>query len=73
MFCYGGKPVKVWPDNDGGLWFYDENRRAQTVREGKDEQKVSGGRSDPLQDMGKPKAWCVQIIEQWLWGNSGGI
>ena len=32
-FCYHGKMIDVWADNDGGLWYYDERGNAQTVEE----------------------------------------
>lgn len=37
-YCYQGKVVDVWLDNDGGLWFYDDNGHACTVKEDKVEQ-----------------------------------
>jgi len=33
MYCYKGKQIDVWADNDGGLWYYDERGNAQTVEE----------------------------------------
>ena len=38
MYCYKGKQIDVWPDNDGGLWFYDDNGHACTVKEDRVEQ-----------------------------------
>ena len=32
-YCYQGKMIDVWADDDGGLWFYDENGKVQTVEE----------------------------------------
>lgn len=37
-YCYQGKVVDVWADNDGGLWFYDDNGHACTVKEDRVEQ-----------------------------------
>lgn len=39
-YCYQGKVVDVWADNDGGVWFYDENNRAITVEEDNDSQRI---------------------------------
>lgn len=38
MYCYKGKQIKVWPDNNGGLWFYDDIGHACTVKEDRVEQ-----------------------------------
>ena len=35
MFCIEGKIVDVWADNDGGLWYWNENGCAATVDESK--------------------------------------
>lgn len=38
MYCYKGKQIDVWPDNDGGLYFYADHGFAQTVKEDRVEQ-----------------------------------
>ena len=38
MYCYEGKQIDVWADNDGGLWFYNPDGHAQTVKEDRVEQ-----------------------------------
>ena len=40
-FCYHGKMIDVWADNDGGLLYWDEDGKTQTVEERKyDSQRI---------------------------------
>ena len=64
MYCYEGKQIDVWPNDDRGLWFYNpKTGHTQTVKEDRHEQAIPEGREDSLQDMGRTKAWCFQIIK----------
>lgn len=56
MYCYEGKQIDVWADNDGGLWFYDPDGHVQTVKEDRIEQAIPEGREDTLQDVERTEA-----------------
>ena len=45
-YCYHGKMIDVWADNDGGLWFYDEKNHVVTVEEDNDSQRIDRTQHD---------------------------
>ena len=35
MYCVEGKAVDVWADNEGGLWYLDDDNNSVTLDESK--------------------------------------